>query len=224
MWQAKHLRNKMGAVLNRAGLERDDFTVISNDCWGQALYEELGLPNRTPLVGSGMHADCFLRFLGDIPGYLASPLRFVATSRHASVNRLRLRRSIWPMAVLGEDVELHFLHYTTEADSRRAWEEGLRHVNLDRVVVKFTVDKDGALPKHAAQFDRMPFERKLLISAHPHPEISCAVQVPNYVTNGAVMFRRSLRCFDCVHWLNTGEIRRNTPRVLVNKAIYARGV
>jgi len=221
---AKHLRNRMGATLNRMGLERTDFTVISNDCWGQALYEELGLPNRTPMIGCGMHAECFLRFLGDIPGYLAMPLRFISVSRHGSVNRLRTRRESWPMAALGDGVEIHFLHYKTEAESQRAWEEGCRDLNLDRIAVKFTVDKDGASHKHLAMFDRLPFERKLLLSAHPHPEIGCAVQVPDYVVNGAMMFRRSLRYFDCGHWLNTGEIRRSTARVLVNRVIYARGV
>jgi uncharacterized protein (DUF1919 family) len=205
------------------GLEREDFTIISNDCWGQALYEDWSLECRTPLVGSGMHAECFLRFLGDLPRYLHSPLKFITVSRHASVNRLRLRREIWPMAVLDNDVEVHFLHYRTEEESRQVWEEGCRHVNLDRIVVKFTIDKDGALPHHIAQFAALPFERKLLISEREHPGIDCAVQVPNYVINGAMMFRRSLRFFDCAHWLNTGEIRRNTPRVLLNKLLYARG-
>ena len=221
---AKLLRNRMGANLNRMSLERADFTVISNDCWGQALYEELGLRSCTPLIGSGMHAECFLRFLGNIPGYLAMPLRFISASRYGSVNRIRTRRGGWPMAALGDDVEIHFLHYRTEEESRRSWEEGCRRVNLDRLVIKFTVDKDGASPKHIAMFDRLPFERKLLLSAHPHPETGCAVQVPDYVNNGAMMFRRSLRYFDCGHWLNTGEIRRSTLRVLINKALYARGV
>jgi uncharacterized protein (DUF1919 family) len=221
---AKQMRNRIGARLNRIGLERTDFTVISNDCWGQALYEGLGLACRTPLVGAGMHANCFLRFLGDLEGYLGAPLRFISISRHASVNRLRMRRGSWPMAVLGDGVEVHFLHYRSEEESRAAWEAGCRMVNLDRVVVKFTIDKDGGTAKDAAIFDRLPFERKLLLSVDAHPEIGCAVQVPNYVTNGAVMFRRSLRDFDCVRWLNTGEIRRMTPRVLLNKAIYARGV
>jgi len=221
---AKLLRDRMGARLNRMAIEHTDFTVISNDCWGQALYEELGLPSRTPLFGSGMHAECFLRFLSDIPGYLAMPLRFISVSRHGSVNRLRTRRGVWPMAALGDGVEIHFIHYKSEEESRSAWEQGCRKVNLDRLAVKFTVDKDGASPKHLTIFDQLPFERKLLLSAHPHPEIGCAVHVPEYILNGAMMFRRSLRHFDCGHWLNTGEIRRTTLRVLVNKAIYARGV
>ncbi len=220
----KNLRNHMGASLNRLGLESADFTVISNDCWGQALYEEWGLPVKTPLAGSGMHAECFLRFLGDLPGYLSAPLHFIQSSRHPSVNRLRNRRQKWPMAVLRDDVEVHFLHYDNEEDSRASWERGCLNMNLDRLVVKFTIDKDGALPEHIAQFARLPFARKLLISERAHPGIDCAIQVPNYVINGAMMFRRSLRHFDCAHWLNTGEIRQNTARVYANKFLYARGV
>ena len=34
----------------------------------------------------------------------------------------------------------------------------------------------------------------------------------------------SLRHFDCAHWLNTGQIRRTTLRVCMNKLVYARGV
>jgi uncharacterized protein (DUF1919 family) len=220
----KALRNRVGAALNRIGLEHTEFTVISNDCWGQALYQEWGLPCQTPFAGSGMHADCFLRFLEDIPGFLDAPLRFVSLSRHTSVNRLRLRRESWPMAVLGGEVEVHFMHHHNEHDAERTWRRGCELINLDRIAVKFSVDKDGASQEHMARFIRMPFERKLLISERSHPEIDCAIQVPNYVTNGAMMFHRSLRHFDCAHWLNTGQIRRRTPRVMLNKLLYMRGV
>lgn len=220
----KELRNRIGAKLNRIGLEHTDFTVISNDCWGQSLYREWGLPCRTPLAGSGMRADCFIRFLADIPGYLNSPLRFIQNSRYASVNRLRMRRPRWPIALLGDDVEVHFMHMPSDEESRRVWEEGCRQVNLNRLAVKFTVDKDGAMPEHIARFNQMRFDRKLLISEHRHPDVRYAVQVPNYILNGAMMFRRSLPYFDCAHWLNTGEIRRHTPRVLMNKLLYLRGV
>jgi uncharacterized protein (DUF1919 family) len=222
------LRNRLGAGLLRAGLEHREFTVLSNDCWGQALYEGYGLPCQTPLMGAGMYADCFLRFLGNIEGYLRSSLRFVAETRYAALGRIRSQRAaqngLWPIAVLGDDVEVHFLHFRTEDDSRRSWEAGCERLNLKRIAVKFSADKDGATPEHIGRFAAMPFERKLLISRQSLPGIACAVQTPNYVTNGAVMFRRSVRYFDCTHWLNTGEILRGTPRVWAAKAMFARGV
>jgi len=146
------LRNRFGGALLRAGLQHREFTVLSNDCWAQALYEGYGLPCQTPLAGSGMHADCFLRFLGDIEGYLRSPLRFIAETRYAAVKRLRGQREaqsgLWPIAVLGEDVEVHFLHYRSEDESRRAWDMGCERLNLKRIAVKFSVDKDGATQNH----------------------------------------------------------------------------
>ena len=220
----KEIRNQAGAILNRAGLENEDFTVLSNDCWGQALYEELGLTLRTPLVGGGMHADCFLRFLGDVEGYLASPLRFIPDSSYASVRRLRKQRHAWPVGLLRNEVEIHFLHSYSEDDSRRIWETGCERLNLNRLVVKFSSGKDGATQQHIEQFAALPFERKLIISPQPQPHIACAIQAPDYVINGAVMFRRSLKYFDCAHWLNTGEVLRRTPRVLLNKLLFARGV
>jgi uncharacterized protein (DUF1919 family) len=220
----KTLRSRVGSAVNLAGLEEHEFTVISNDCWGQALYEEYGLPIQTPLIGSGMYADCFIRFLGDIEGYLSSPLQFVGNSRHLALGRVRNQRWPWPIAVLRGDVEVHFLHLRTEDACRRAWEAGCEKLNLKRIAVKFSADKDGATEEHIKQFVAMPFERKLLISRYGRPNISCAVQTPNYVINGAVMFRRSIKHFDCTHWLNTGEVLRSSPRVWINKVLYARGV
>lgn len=222
------VRNQLGEVLLRSGLEHREFTVLSNDCWGQALYEGYGLPCQTPLAGSGMHADCFLRFLGNIEGYLRSPLRFIPETRYTAVKRLRSQREaqngLWPIALLGEDVEVHFLHYRREDEARRAWNAGCELLNLKRIAVKFSADKDGATQEHVERFAALPFERKLLISRQSLPEIACAVQTPDYVINGAVMFRRSVKQFDCTHWLNTGEIHRSTPRVWASKAIFARGV
>lgn len=220
----KNWRNRVGGALNRTGLEEREFTVLSNDCWGQALYEGYGLPLQTPLIGSGMYADCFIRFLGDIEGYLRSPLRFVRETRHLALGRVRNQRWPWPIAVLRDDVEVHFLHHSSEDACRRAWDAGCEKLQFKRIAVKFSVDKDGATQEHVERFAAMPFERKLLISRNHHPGIACALQTPDYLANGAVMFRRSIKHFDCTHWLNTGEILRSSPRVWMNKAIYARGV
>lgn len=222
--RAKALRNRFGAWINKSGLRDSDFTVISNDCWGEALYADWSLPKRSPFIGLGMIAPCFILFVSDLERYLHQPLRFIPNSRYELLNRVRRRRGNWPMGLLGDDVEICFIHYSTEESARRAWEEGCRRINPRRIVVKFTVDKDGATPEHMAQFDRLPFTHKLLISKERHPEISCAIFTPGYVLNGAMMFHRSLRHFDCAHWLNTGEIRRFTLRVLLNKLIYIRGV
>jgi uncharacterized protein (DUF1919 family) len=219
----KSIRNRIGSRLNRAGLEYKQFTVLSNDCWAQALYEDFGLPYQSPMIGCGMHADGFLRFLENAEYYLRTPITFIPDSRNAAVRRLRTNRRSWPIGLLGDEVEVHFMQYRSEEDARRTWETGCANLCFDRILVKFSVDKDGATQQHIDRFVSMPFERKLLISAHRHPEIDYAIYAPDYAMNGAFMFRRSLKYFDCAHWVNTGQVRRITPKVMLNKLLYARG-
>lgn len=207
-----------------AGLTHRDFTVLSNDCWGEALYRHWGLPCRTPFRGAGMEAGSFVRFLSDYERYLRQPLRFTSGSMLEAANRVRNARGGWPIGLLGDDVEVHFLHYRSEAEALHAWQEGCRAVNFKRIVVKFSVDKDGARDEHVREFARLPITHKLLLSRRAYPQIPCAVRVSPYVTDGGMMFHRSLRHFDCAHWINTGEVRRYTPTVVLNKLIYMRGV
>lgn len=221
--RAKNIRNRFGAWLNQLGLERRDFSILSNDCWAEALYKDWQVPYRTPFRGLGMAPESFLLFLGDLERYLGEPLIFLDRSRYEVVNRFQ-RRFGWPIGCIGGDVEIYFLHYSTQDQARRAWEEGCRSINLDCLAVEFTVDKDGALPEHMERFNRLPYARKLLLCKQPYPAFPCAVHASKFVANGALLFRRSLCDFDCAHWLNTGEIRRHTLRVLLNKLIYLRGV
>jgi uncharacterized protein (DUF1919 family) len=223
VYRVKVFRNRIAARLNRLGLKDRDFSILSNDCWAEELYLDWGLACRTPFRGLGMAAPYFLRFVSDLPRYLQAPLEFIPESRHKVVNRLR-REYGWPIGLLGGDLEIYFLYYHNEEDARRTWEEGCRSINPKRIAVKFTVDKDGSVPEFAEQFSRLPFERKLLLTKLDYPEIPCAVRVSRYVTDGALMFRRSLRDFDCTHWLNTGQIRRRSLRVFLNRILYFRGV
>jgi uncharacterized protein (DUF1919 family) len=221
--RVKAFRNRIGARLNRLGLKHRDFSILSNDCWAEVLYQDWGIPCRSPFQGLGMGAPDFLRFLTDFERYVSAPLEFVPESRHEVVNRLG-RDSGWLVGLLGGDVEIYFVHHKSEALARRSWEEGCRSINLNRIAVKFTADKDGALQEHIEQFNRLPFERKLLLTKRAYPAIPCAVQASRFVSDGALLFRRSLRDFDCAHWLDTGEIRRHTLRVFLNKLLYLRGV
>jgi uncharacterized protein (DUF1919 family) len=218
-----HLRNRVGAVINRIGLEDEKFTVLGNDCWGHALYEGYGLPYQTPLLGAGLFGDCFIRFAGDLEGYLKSPLRFSADTRYPGLRRLRAQRGGWPIGLLKDDVEIHFLHFRSQDACRRVWEKGCETMRMDRIALKLSTDKDGVTQEHIERFAAMPFERKLIISPRHHPNIPCAIQVPDYLTNGAMMFRRSIKYFDCTHWLNTGEVKRGSPRVWIDRLIYSKG-
>ncbi len=77
-----------------------------------------------------------------------------------------------------DGVEIHFMHYTSEADAKEKWERRAARVNMNHLIFTFT-DRDLCTPELIQQFKRIP-GRKLLLTARPMPWIPCAVTVPAY--------------------------------------------
>jgi uncharacterized protein (DUF1919 family) len=225
--QIIHYRNKLASLLNQPAEDASACTVISNDCWGGTLYQDFGWEYRTPFVGLALMAPCYLHLLSDLKGFLNSPLRFKESSKYEEVNERRLDPTEhYPIGILGsddDDIEIHFIHYHSEAEATSKWTRRIQRMNWNRLVVKFAADKDHSTPELLLQFDKLPFPIRIAFSKYAHPELSHVVQVENYLTNGAMLYRRSIAQFDLPTWLETGIIRTSTHRTLLNKALYSFG-
>jgi uncharacterized protein (DUF1919 family) len=221
-------RNTLATLLNQPAAGLSDITVISNDCWGGALYQEFHWEYRSPFVGLAIMAPDYLHLLSDLKGFLNSPLRFKNSSRYPEVNTRREDPTErYPIGVLGslhDDLEIHFIHYHSEEEATSKWNRRIERMNWNRLVYKFAADKDHSTPQLLRQFDQLPFPIKIAFSKNPHPELKQVVHVPNYVTNGAMLYRRSIRQFDLPTWLATGRIRRTSHRTQINKLLYSFGV
>jgi uncharacterized protein (DUF1919 family) len=208
MWrshrQAKRLRR----------LAATDFTIISNNCWGSALYPQLGKPYLTPFVGLYLKPACYLKFLADWRSMLRFPMSFVSRSVYDDVNLNREKSGeFYPIGIIGDNVEIQFLHYKTEMEAREKWHRRAARVVRDdkRVFVKFC-DHDQPSLAQIRAFGNLPFEHKVCFVAVPHPDVQSAVLVPGYeregrVTDGFRLFTECGRVFDMVSWLNGGTGR-----------------
>lgn len=58
------------ANLRRKKLNKDDFTIISNNCWGGMIYESYNLKKQSPTVGLFFMATDYLKFLMNLKEYL----------------------------------------------------------------------------------------------------------------------------------------------------------
>jgi uncharacterized protein (DUF1919 family) len=184
---------------------RKPFTILTNNCWGAVFYRDLGIPYNTPFVGTLVPPECYLRFLGDVRGYLGQPLRFIETSRYGWKIK-------YPLALLG-DAEIHFMHYKDRAEAIDKWTRRLERMPRDPAVwrVKFCdhhlslvqAEADEAL--HA--FDRMQFPKKICLLGRRQPHLDCGVVLreclqAGRVPDGHAAYRPSLRYFDAPAWLN----------------------
>ena len=155
----------------------DEFTIISNNCWGGTIYESYGMRKSTPTVGMFIMPADFVRFSADLTHYLDEPLEFISPDESKWKGLLKGKAN-WGSYLIGcvGDVELHMLHYHDEAIARRKWESRLRRVNRDRLIFKLN-DQNGATEEDLLAFDALPLEHKIVFAAREHPNVSCCRKI-----------------------------------------------
>lgn len=195
-------------------LKNDTFTILSNDCWGAEVYRHFGLAYRTPFVGLFMMAPCYITLLEDWQHWLGRELTFVPQTKYPECAASHAAKG-YPIGLLGGRLEVHFLHYKTEAEARDTWTKRLARINPDNLFVKFDAAKDGATPEHMARFAALPFAHKVMFTDKPHPTQSVCLYIPGWEKDAAKLYRHSLRSLAITRWLNGTGLRTNAfDRVL----------
>ncbi len=192
----------------RKALINKDFSILSNNCWGGGIYEDLGLPYTSPTVGLFFHGPCYLKFLKKLRFYLSCELKFIDISKYDLANKKRaIGQLTYPIALI-DDVELHFLHYHSKEEAEDKWNRRKKRINFNNLFVEFgeieLVDYDLML-----EFDSLEYKNKLLFSVGKHKDLKSSiclrgrqgkVDVGDIYTNKAVWRKE----FDVVKWLNEG--------------------
>ena len=156
------------------------FSVISNNCFGGRLYQDLELPYGTPTAGMFIIMTDFLEFCQHLPHYLRdAELTFVPESKWEHIRKRRRDENLtYPIGVLDGKVELHFLHYASEQEARDKWTRRAARVDLDKVVVAalqiYGVDK-----ADYEAFETIPCERKYFFTTEAHPGCPSEIVLPS---------------------------------------------
>lgn len=200
----------------RRKLQGQTFCVISNDCWGAEIYRHLNLPYQTPFVGLYIMAPCYINLLENIEKTLFSTLTFKEISKYTSCNELRLKKN-YPIGVIGDDIEIHFLHYHSKEEAFETWNKRLKRIDLNHLFVKLDSSKDLCTPELTKRFIELPFKNKLIISSNKD-ELSAPFQfnIPNWELDGAKMYKHTWQRVNLWTWILKGETKSN----LLQKTLY----
>jgi uncharacterized protein (DUF1919 family) len=190
--------------IQRKRLKNKDFTIISNNCWGGRIYEDMGLPYKSPTIGLFFFAPCYINFVKDIRSAISLKLEFVDISRYEKAQSLRSKQW-YPVGKLGDDIEIHFLHYESEAAAADKWNRRKERINLDNLFISFS-DSEGYDLNELQQFDSIPYP-KVFFSAQKIKGISSLIWLKKFRNQKHIgdiyTFPWSYRWqFDVVKWLN----------------------
>jgi uncharacterized protein (DUF1919 family) len=197
---------KLYRIYIQSKIKNQDFTIISNDCWGGRLYMDLGLEYNSPTVNLFIYSSCFIKFINNLREYLTAELTFKSESFYDIANKNRKKDNLsYPIGCL-KDIEIHFLHSKNEFDAQKKWEKRIKRVNYENLYYKFSdaylIDEDDLV-----KFDNFPSPKKVSFTSKNHPEIKCNVWIKDFKDKEYVLdpfaFRWKYRkYFDVVKWLN----------------------
>lgn len=151
--------------LRRKKLKDNNFTIISNNCWGGTVYESYGIKKLSPTVGMFIMPEDYLKFVADLDYYLKQPLEFIDPD-DSKWREILQEKSNWKTYLIGRigDIELQMLHHHNEDVARRKWESRIKRVNKNRLIFKFN-DQNGATREQIERFMELPLEHKLCFVA-----------------------------------------------------------
>lgn len=164
--EMRKLTTRFRAMLRRRTLKNRTFTIISNNCWGGVEYSYYGLPYRTPFVGLFLREDDFVKMLGDLQSYMQAPLVFQENGMSKYPD---LRDRTYPLAVLQGskgDVEIHFMHYTSENEAREKWERRKQRMNYDNMIYKLSERTPYCTVAVQKAFLDLNLKRSILFTQH----------------------------------------------------------
>lgn len=172
-------------------------TIVSNNCWGGGIYEDLNIPYMSPTVGLFFYAPCYIKFVSNLKYYLNKELYFTKDSKYNVV-------CDYPIGII-DDIEIHFLHYKSEEEAYEKWNRRKQRVDYDNLYIKFC-DNDLCTIDHVEMFSKLPFKKKVMFTSKKY-SIESIVYLPLCKKNGKVgdLYNNRWKyrfSFNVLKWLN----------------------
>ena len=169
------------AKIRRRKLNNTDFSIISNNCWGGHVYRRYGLNYLSPTVGLYFFTEDYLLFLEDLQNNLKKDIRFIKynQSKYKEILIEKGQTHI-PIGVLGDNIEIMFLHYKTEKEAYEKWNRRAKRTNFDNLIIKMS-QMNLCTEVHLRRFDNLPYKKKIaFVSKYLNTDIKSAVPIYKY--------------------------------------------
>jgi uncharacterized protein (DUF1919 family) len=201
----RNFANRIFAPVRRRKLRDKNFTIICNNCYASmAIYQRLKIQYNTPTVGLFFYADDYIRFLEGFEKFVNEPLRFIKVSRHVKTRDFFAKYHTYPIGVLDDDIEIHFIHYKDEQEASEKWKRRKNRINYENLFFIFS-DKDDFQPQYLHRFEMLPYKNKIFFSSKPSTarNVVFIKDYENRVEVGDDYYQGVFeKYYDVIKWLN----------------------
>ena len=176
-----------------------DITIISTNCFAGRIMQDLKMQYNSPTLGLYFMYPDYIDFLSNIKHYLTeTKLVFTDKSKYQLGNeRLQNAEHKYPMALLDNVIEIHFLHYKTEEEAAQKWYRRIERINWNKLFV-IGMDQNGCKEADIYNFEKLPFKNKVFFTHRniketnviiPIKEFACRNEVGNPYTERDIFYK-----------------------------------
>lgn len=160
-FQRKFLANYRQKKINKK-----NFTIIFNNCWGGEIYESYNLIKQSPTVGLFFWASDYIKFISNIHHYLNQSLQFIDPKESKNYENVKLTYGYgtYPVARL-DDIEIFFMHYSSKKQVLDKWNRRIKRINWDHILYKFN-DQNGCTEEDIKDFANLPLKNKICFTVN----------------------------------------------------------
>jgi len=70
---------------------------------------------------------------------MCKSLRFIPTNKSKYYDKIKLlKKDSYPIGILGDDIEIHFLHFSNAEEVLEKWTRRKKRMNYQNLLIKFT--------------------------------------------------------------------------------------
>lgn len=173
----KSQRLKLKYWYHQSLLKHHDFSIISNNCWGTRTYQKYGLEYLSPFQSALIFAPDYINLITNFSLEKLEILSFIEPHNSKYIDELKrqdLYDTSYPIALLKDATEVHFLHYKTPEDAYDKWTRRVKRINLKKLIFKFS-DGDLATDLLIQKFDQLPYPNKICFTSKPYSHLKNVV-------------------------------------------------
>lgn len=182
--------------LNKYRLKNENFTIISDDCFGAYLYTYLDICYKSPFIWMYVEKPNFYKLCTNLKEYLNMNLEFIETDKK------------WPVARL-KDVTIHFNHYKTKENAIECFNKRKERIDFNNLFIKTTINDKDEIPLFQALSckNKIALINKDFMQNLDNKENMVFLEDDKKFEGfWQVAQLKSYKFFDIIHWLNTGRI------------------
>ncbi|WP_027077529.1 DUF1919 domain-containing protein [Maribacter antarcticus] len=204
-------RTKIGKILSQK-IIKDNFTIISDDCWGGQIYRQLSIPYYTPTVGLWIGGDDYLKFIENLNNTNAYNIQKVNSKETYPIGK-------------SSDAQFHFLHYENFDLAVRTFKRRYDRIIWNRLLYKIDLEKPVFNVEHIKKWNDMQLENSIAFYSDGvlkewNGDIHNGVYIKNWNIDGTEMFDISRGYFNIFNWLNEGKINKSIIYSILNFLIF----